>query len=92
VIAVRGDETTVYVGNLPWLTTEDDLAALLAPFGPVGDVRVVISSASGRSLGYGFVELPGVQQVREAVASLNGRAYRGRVLIVSLARPRPKRD
>jgi RNA recognition motif-containing protein len=85
---VREDEHTVYVGSLPWLTTEDDLAALFGPFGPVSAVRVTADAQTGRSRGYGFVGLPTPQHVKRAVSALDGHAFRGRPLIVSQARPR----
>jgi len=83
---------TVYIGNLPWQATEDDLAALFAEeFGPVIDVRVIQDPITGRSRGYGFVELPSHEHVPRAVASLNGCEFNGRALVVSAARPRPPR-
>jgi RNA recognition motif-containing protein len=85
---VSDAENTVYVGNLPWRTTEDDLAALFEPFGPITDVRVVQDPATGRSRGYGFVELPDRPAVAAACAVLNGHAYSGRILLVSHARPK----
>ncbi len=82
---------TVYVANLPWRTTEDDLVALFTEFGPVVDVRVIQDPATGRSRGYGFVELNGPEAVRRAVSSLNGTEYNGRRLLVSPARPKHER-
>lgn len=85
-------DTTVYVGNLPWRTTEDDLLVLFRDYGPVVDVRIIQDPATGRSRGYGFVELDSAGYVHEAVASLNGTHFQGRPLMVSLARPKPARD
>jgi RNA recognition motif-containing protein len=84
-------QTTVYVGNLPWSTTEDDLAGLFKDFGPVLDVRVIQDRVTGRASGYGFVELAHREMVAEACAALNGCVYNGRSLLVSPARPRPPR-
>lgn len=89
--AVERHVVTVYVANLPWRTTEDDLAALFREFGPVADVRVIQDPATGRSRGYGFVELDGAEPVSRAVASLNGAEYNGRRLLVSPARPKRER-
>lgn len=80
--------STVYVANLPWRTTEDDLAVLFAEFGGVVGVRVIQDPTTGRSRGYAFVELDDADSVERAVASLNGREYNGRRLLVSPARPK----
>jgi len=85
-------DTTVYVGNLPWRTTEDDLLGLFRDYGPVVDVRIIQDPATGRSRGYGFVEFNSAGYVHKAVASLNGTPFQGRPLIISLARPKPARD
>jgi RNA recognition motif-containing protein len=88
---VPGHRATVYVGNLPWSTTEDDLAALFAEFCSVVDVRVIQDRLTGRSRGYGFVELPSPEDVARVVRALNGRRFNGRILVVSPARPKPRR-
>jgi len=90
-VAVRDQQTTVYVGNLPWDTTEDDLAALFGEVGPVLDVRVIQDRVTGRAAGYGFVELSSPEYARRACAVLNGRQLNGRALLVSPARPKPPR-
>ena len=79
---------TVYVANLPWRTTEDDLAALFADYGRVVDVRVIQDPSTGRSRGYGFVELADPDSTRAAIAALDGREYSGRRLVVSPAHPK----
>ncbi len=84
-------DTTVYVGNLPWRTTEDELAQLFQQFGDVRDVRIIQDPHTGRSRGYGFVEFQQLDRVQEAVAALNGREFQGRPLMVSIARPKPPR-
>jgi len=85
-------DTTVYVGNLPWKATEDDLLALFREHGPIVDVRIIQDPATGRSRGYGFVEFDGAALVARAVALLNGKEFQGRPLLVSLARPKPARE
>ncbi len=82
---------TVYVANLPWRTTEDELGELFATFGPVVDIRVIQDPVTGRSRGYGFVELEGAESAEQAVAALNGREFNGRRLLVSPARPKRTR-
>jgi RNA recognition motif-containing protein len=85
-------QTTVYVGNLPWGTTEDDLAGLFRQFGTVTDARVIQDRMTGRSRGYGFVELMQGESVTKACAALNGYMLNGRALLVSPARPKPLRQ
>jgi RNA recognition motif-containing protein len=76
---------------LPWRTTEDELASLFSEFGVVQDVRVIQDPATGRSRGYGFVELDGVECVQRAVAELDGCEFHGRRLLVSPAHPKRPR-
>jgi RNA recognition motif-containing protein len=85
-------DTTVYVGNLPWRTTEDELARLFQQFGDIRDVRIIQDPHTGRSRGYGFVEFQQLDPVQEAVEALNGREFQGRALMVSIARPKPPRN
>lgn len=82
---------TVYVANLPWRTTEDDLLVLFEGLGAVLDVRIIQDPATGRSRGYGFVELADAEHAARAVENLNGAKLRGRPLVVGFARPRPPR-
>jgi RNA recognition motif-containing protein len=89
---VDKQDTTIYVGNLPWKATEDDLTSLFAEFGQIRDVRIIQDPATGRSRGYGFVEFTVSGHVESAVTSLNGREFQGRPLMVSVARPKPARD
>ncbi len=81
---------TLYVGNLPWTVTEDELAEAFSNAGQVGDVRIIADHATGRSRGYGFVEVNGVT-VEEAIQKMEGFELRGRRLTVGSARPRPPR-
>jgi RNA recognition motif-containing protein len=75
---------SLYVGNLPYEVTEDDLRNLFAEFGPVEAVRVI------EGKGFGFVDLP-EEKASEAMSSVNGREFQGRVLRVDEARPRQER-
>ncbi len=77
---------TIYVANLPWTTTEDDLQALFAQHVSVVDVRVIQDKLTGRSRGFGFVEVEGEGAVEKAVSCLNGYSLNGRQLLVSSAR------
>jgi len=72
---------TLYVGNLPYECSEDDLRSLFAEYGPVGDVRLI----GGK--GFGFVDVP-EEKAAGAIETLNGRDFKGRALTVNEARPR----
>jgi RNA recognition motif-containing protein len=81
---------TLYVGNLPWTVTEDELAEAFSKVGQVGEVRIIADQSTGRSRGYGFVEIEGVT-LQEAVQTMEGFEVRGRRLTLGPARPRPER-
>ncbi len=77
---------TLYVANLPWSTTEDELQSLFAEHVEVVDVRVIQDPLTGRSRGFGFVEVDGPDAVALAVSRLNGCEFNGRKLLVTAAR------
>ena len=81
----------LYVGNLPYSTTEDELRGMFAEFGEIASLRIVTDADSGRSKGFGFVELADDEQAKAAMSSLNGRDMQGRAIVVNEARPRPER-
>lgn len=81
----------IFVGNLGPDVTEAEIAELFKPFGQVGSVELVRELFTGKGKGFGFVEMPGRQQSRDAIAGLNGKEHGGRVLKVNEARPRPER-
>ncbi len=78
--------TTLYAGNLPFSLRDEHLAALFSPFGPVARARVAVARETGRSSGFGFVEMEEAG-AGQAVAALDGREVEGRVLRVCNARP-----
>ena len=79
----------IYVGNLSYRTTEDELRAAFEPFGNVGSVDIIIDRETGRSKGFGFVEMPGDTEAQSAIEALDGKELGGRPLRVNEARPRP---
>ncbi len=81
----------IYVGNLPYSTTRDELRDLFAAFGEVSAARVVTDRESGRSKGFGFVEMPNEAEANAAVAEMNGKEIGGRKVVVNEARPREER-
>jgi RNA recognition motif-containing protein len=78
----------IYVGNLPFSTTEADLEALFAQHGTVSSVRVITDRETGRSRGFAFVEMGDPNAADEAIRALNGRDMGGRPLRVNEARER----
>jgi cold-inducible RNA-binding protein len=79
----------IYVGNLTFQTTEDDLRRLFEPFGEVTRAQVTMDRETGRSRGFGFVEMSSGGD--EAIAALNGKQIEGRTLTVNEAKPREQR-
>ena len=78
----------IFVGNIPYTTTGDDLSELFGEFGEVNDARVITDRGTGRSKGFGFVDMPNDSAANEAMKSLNGSDFNGRPLTVNEARPR----
>src|SRR5215469_14517187 len=78
----------IYVGNLPYETTSDDLLELFQAYGSVISSQVVMDRFSGRSRGFGFVEMANDSEAQAAIDALNGQPYGGRPLTVNEARPR----
>ena len=80
--------TNIYVGNLAFSTNNADLEALFAEHGEVTRAQVITDRETGRSRGFGFVEMPSTDEANEAIRSLNGRNVDGRDLKVNQARER----
>lgn len=78
----------IYVGNLPYSTTDAELQALFAPHGTVKSASVIIDRETGRSRGFGFVEMANDEEGRKAISALNNFQVNGRPLVVNEARPR----
>lgn len=81
----------LYVGNLPYAFTQDDLIQLFAPFGAVKHAEVVLDRMTGRSRGFGFVEMETPEATQAAVQALNETEIGGRALTVNEARERAAR-
>jgi RNA recognition motif-containing protein len=82
----------IFIGNLAFTTTEDDLRQLFATYGHVDRVQILQDRATGRSRGFGFVEMPDASEAQAALASLHGATLGGRALIVDEARPRADQE
>ncbi|MBC7340479.1 MAG: RNA-binding protein [Firmicutes bacterium] len=78
---------TLYVGNLPWGTTEDELARAFSAYVEVRGCRIITDRETGRSRGFGFVEVD-EDEVEKAVQAMNGAIIGGREIVVNEARPR----
>ena len=81
----------IFVGNLSFDTRDEGLREAFAAFGSVSSAQVVMDRDSGRSRGFGFVEMPNDAEAREAISALNGSELGGRPVTVNEARPRPPR-
>ena len=81
----------IYVGNLPYDTTGDDLVQLFQAYGTVTSGQVIIDKFSGRSRGFGFVEMANDDESQAAIDALNGTPFGNRPLTVNEARPREDR-
>ncbi|MBN1763775.1 MAG: RNA-binding protein [Sedimentisphaerales bacterium] len=81
----------IYVGNIPFSVTEDDLQALFGEFGDVQSCVVLKDRMSGRSRGFGFVEMEDNDSAQRAISELNGKDMEGRALVVNEAQPRGER-
>jgi RNA recognition motif-containing protein len=81
----------LYVGNLSYGTTDSDLQGMFEEYGTVESAQVIIDRDSGRSKGFGFVEMRNDQEAQAAINALNGKEVDGRSLTVNEARPREDR-
>ncbi|HOA91745.1 MAG: RNA recognition motif domain-containing protein [Bacillota bacterium] len=82
---------TLYVGNLPWATTEEELKAVFSEHAEVVGVRIITDRETGRSKGFGFVEI-NEDALEKTISEMNGYNLNGRQLVVNEARPRSGRD
>ena len=81
----------IYCGNISYDTSEDDLRDLFAQYGEVAGVRVIKDRDTGRSKGFGFVDIYNDDEAKEAIEGLNEKDFMGRALRINEARPREER-
>lgn len=81
----------IYVGNLPWSATEDSLRAVFEAYGEVDSAKIISDRETGRSRGFGFVEMPDNGAGQSAIDGINDKDFEGRNLRVNEARPRDDR-
>lgn len=80
----------IYVGNLSWSMTDEDLNSLFTEYGTVSSAKILKDKMSGRSKGFGFVEMEDDEAAKTAIANLNETEIQGRKLIVNESQPRPE--
>ena len=84
--------TKLYVGNLPYSVTEERLQQHFAQHGSVVSARIILDKFTGKSKGFGFVEMSSDQEAERASTALNGTTFEGRNIVVSEARPQAPRE
>jgi len=82
----------IYVGNMSYNTNEDNLADLFAQYGDVVSAKIIMDQYSGRSKGFGFIEMENAEGAASAIAALNGKDFDGRELKVNEAIDKPRRN
>jgi RNA recognition motif-containing protein len=82
----------LYVGNLPFSTTDDSLRELFSQSGAVNSASIITDRDTGRSKGFGFVEMGSDQEAADAITKLNGTNFEGRTITVNEARPKAPRE
>jgi RNA recognition motif-containing protein len=80
----------IYVGNLSWTMTDEDLNTMFTEFGSVTSAKILKDKMNGRSKGFGFVEMTDDEQAKAAIAALNETEVQGRKIIVNESQPRPE--
>jgi RNA recognition motif-containing protein len=81
----------LYVGNLPFGASEEALKTLFTEAGTVESVKIIVDTYSGRSRGFGFVEMASKEEGEKAISLLNGKTFMERALVVNEAKPQKKK-
>jgi cold-inducible RNA-binding protein len=81
----------IYVGNLSFEATEEDVQQVFEPFGKVESVKIIKDKYTGKSRGFGFVEMPSADEGKAAISGVNGKEVQGRAISVNEARPRAEK-
>lgn len=87
----RDSIMNIYIGNLAYTVSEDDLRDAFSEFGQVNSANIITDKFSGRSKGFGFVEMSNDSEAREAIESMNNKDWKGRNITVNEAKPREER-
>lgn len=89
--ARKGEVRKLYVGNFPWETTEAELREVFSDFGGIKEVRIITNMDTGRSKGFGFVEMLTPREATIALNAMNDTNFKGRKLRVGYAVPKDKK-
>ena len=81
----------IYVGNLTFDVSEDDLREAFKQFGEIAEIRLIMDKYSGKSKGFGFIEMPSKAEAEKAIEEMNGKDFKGRALNVNEAKPKVDR-
>ncbi|MGH7157516.1 MAG: RNA recognition motif domain-containing protein [Candidatus Saccharimonadales bacterium] len=84
--------TKLFVGSLSYQATDDDLRAAFEPFGQVTSAKVITDRDTGRSKGFGFVEMNSDDEAKTAIKEMDGKELAGRAIVVNEARPQENRE
>lgn len=79
---------SIFVGNLPWSVKDEDLQTKFSEFGEVASARVITDKFSGRSRGFGFVDMTNDEEAQKAITAMNGFSWDGRDITVNEAKPK----
>ena len=82
----------IYIGNIPFSATADDLRQLFEPYGEVETVKLITDRETGRPRGFGFVTMPDAREAKAAISGLSNSAIAGRSLRINEAKPRQPRE
>ncbi len=82
----------MYVGNIPYNATEQDLRDLFSEYGEIESLKIMTDQFTDRSRGFGFIEMVDENDTKKAIATLNGKDFMGKTLAVAEARPQQKRS
>jgi RNA recognition motif-containing protein len=88
----RENRMNIYVGNLAYSVKDDELQQAFLAYGEVESAKVIVDRDSGRSKGFGFVEMAKQEEAEAAIESLNGHELQGRKLTVNESRPKPRNN
>jgi len=84
-------EKKLYVGNISWDADEEKVKELFAPYGQVVSVKIITDRMSGRSKGFGFVEMSTQEEIEKAISGLNEKEFMGRKLRINIAQPQTQK-
>ncbi len=82
----------MYVGNIPYTATEEDLRELFSEYGEIESLKIMTDQFTNRSKGFGFIEMVNEEDAKKAIGTLNGKDFKGKSLTVAEARPQQKRQ